>query len=227
VLCARLRLFGFVIALLLNGCATSQPHLWPPAVGERSYPIYVSLDTWHGMIGFHLDLSPGSASLKLGQNEFESSGDRRLPGGFEEWGYAERKWYIEGQQGIIGALRALLWPTEGTVEIGRHDQLWAYRTPQPPADMFVFNLTEEGLLRLRRHLMSTLAATKPIARIGSSFFYSSRRAYHLFYNCHHYVAHALREAGLPVAPLWAVTRTTLAMQLRRAQRTAEQPAPLP
>jgi hypothetical protein len=220
----RRALFGFVIALVLNGCAASQPGLWPPAAGERSYPIYVSLDTWHGMIGFDHGVSPGSV-LKLGPKEIESSGDNRLQ--YEEWGYAERKWYVEGQQGLIGALRALLWPTEGTVEIGRHDQLWAYRTPQPPADMFVFNLTEEGLLRLRRHLMSTLAATKPIARIGSSFFYSSRRAYHLFYNCHHYVAHALREAGVPVSPLWAVTRTTLAMQLRRAQRTAEQTAPLP
>jgi Protein of unknown function (DUF2459) len=225
VLCARRALSGFVIALVLNGCAASQPQLWPPAVGERSYPIYVSLDTWHGMIGFHPDLSPGSETLKLGQKDFEPSSDRR-PNRFEEWGYAERKWYVEGEQGIIGALRALLWPTEGTVEIGRHDQLWAYRTPQPPADIFVFNLTEQGLLSLHRHLISTLDKTKPIAKVGSSLFYPSRRAYHLFYNCHHYVAEALREAGLPVSPLWAITRATLAMQLRRVQRLAEQPARL-
>jgi hypothetical protein len=217
-------LFGFVLALVLNGCAALQPGLWPPASGERSYPIYISLDTWHGMIGFLPGVSPGLRILKLGPKEFESSGDDRSH--YEEWGYAERQWYVEGQQGVIGALRALLWPTEGTVEVGRHDQLWAYRTPQPPADIFVFNLTEEGLLRLQRYLVSSLEETKPIAKIGSSLFYPSRHDYYLFYNCHHYVAHALREAGLPVSPLWAITRSMLAVQLRRAQRFAGEPAQL-
>ncbi|MEX0806052.1 MAG: hypothetical protein WD688_22450 [Candidatus Binatia bacterium] len=49
-----------LLALLLNGCAAVQPDLWPPAAGEHTFPIYVSLDTWHGMIGFPftIDIEP-------------------------------------------------------------------------------------------------------------------------------------------------------------------------
>ncbi len=74
---------------------------------------------------------------------------------FEEWGYAERAWYLEGHQGITGVFRALFWPSEGVVEVADHEQLWADRTPQPPSDLFKFELTEEGYIRLRSHLQST------------------------------------------------------------------------
>jgi len=48
-----------LVTFLLNGCVSLQPRLWPPAAGERTYPVYVSLDTWHGMIGF-----PSNSAIK-------------------------------------------------------------------------------------------------------------------------------------------------------------------
>jgi len=217
-----------LLALLLNGCASVQPDLWPPAAGEHSYPIYVSLDTWHGMIGLPLTIdiergAGGSERQRLGST-FEASQSAVR---YEEWGYAERKWYVEGHQGIIGTLRALFWPTSGTVEIARYERLWASRTPQPPADLFLFHLSHDGWMRLRRHLLSTLAATEPIATVDRSEFYPSLRSYHIFHHCHHYVARALQEAGLPVSPFWAMNRTLLALQLGRAKRLAEEFMPLP
>lgn len=175
------------------------------------------------MIGFPRDISPELNILTSKENA-APAGDspKQVERFYEEWGYAERAWYVEGQQGISGMVRALFWPTPGTVEVAGYDRLWASRTPQPPADLFVFTLSGEGLVALRRHLLSTLEHTNPIASIGRSDFYPSRRAYHLFHHCHHYVARALREAGLPVSPFWAITRSTLAMQLRRAQRVAEE-----
>lgn len=76
-------------------------------------------------------------------------------------------------------------------------------------------------MRLRRHLLSTLAAAEPIATVDRSEFYRSLRDYHVFHHCHHYVARALQEAGLPVSPFWAMNRTLLALQLGRAKRLAE------
>jgi hypothetical protein len=154
--------------------------------------VVVSLDTWHAMIAFPLP-----------------------SGGFEEWGYAERAWYLEGRQGVSGVLRALLWPTAAVVEVTVSNRLWAQRTPQPPADVFVLRLGETGYRRLRDHLASTIGVAEPVVVIGESRFYTARRAYHVFHQCHQYAAGALAAAGLPVSVTFAFTRGALAAQLRR------------
>jgi len=181
------------------GCAAPVRGLWPPPTDAPVRTIYVSLDVWHAMIAFPTDTDGP---------------------GFEEWGYAEQAWYLEGRQGVTGALRALFWPTTGVVEVGRHDQVWAQRTPQPPSDLFTFRLSDQGYLQLRRHLHETIATTEPILTAGTTKFYPAKRPYHLFHQCHQYVALALQEAGLPTSVFWAFTRASLAMQLRRAERTA-------
>lgn len=91
--------------------------------------------------------------------------------GFEEWGYAERAWYLEDRRGLSGILRALLWPTVGVVEAGRYDRVWAQRTPQPPSELFVFRVSDEGYRRLRRHLQTTITSLEPVARNGRAAFY--------------------------------------------------------
>jgi hypothetical protein len=95
------------------------------------------------------------------------------------------------------------------------DRVWAERTPDPPADVFEFALTEVGHQRLREHLRSTVVPS-PGVEIGASRFYAARDPYHLFHTCHQYAAAALREAGLPLSPGLALSRGTLAAQLRRA-----------
>jgi hypothetical protein len=196
------RAAALLVLILAPGCATPRPGLWPPDAGQPTHTIRVSLDTWHAMIAFPLESQPGQPPL------------------FEEWGYAERGWYLEGRQGVSGALRALLWPSAGVVEVTISDRIWAERTPQPPADVFVFQLSETGYQRLRRHLRATIAADEPVAAFGTSRFYPARDAYHLFHQCHQYTARALQEAGLPVSAGAAFTRTSFAMQLERATRLA-------
>ena len=176
---------------LTGGCAGAGPTRLPrePEIGRI---VIVSVDTWHAMIAFPLS-----------------------NGGFEEWGYAEQAWYLEGRQGLTGALRALLWPTAAVVEVTVSDRLWAERTPQPPADMFLLMIGEAGYRRLRDHLASTIAVSEPVAVIDGSRFYRARHAYHLFHQCHQYAARALAAAGLPVAAASAFTRSAFAAQLRR------------
>ena len=189
-----------------SGCATSDPALWPPAPGTPTKEIYVSLDTWHAMIGFQKETTTPSPE----------------PVRFEEWGYAERAWYLEGKHGITGVLRALFWPSEGVVEIAEHDQLWADRTPQPPSDLFNFELSEEGYQRLRSHLQFSRESPKPVKAFTKSSFYQATDSYHVFHHCHQYVARALQTAGLPVSPFWAITRTGLASQLQEAQESGDE-----
>lgn len=176
---------------LVLGCAVQAP-LVPQREPETGRSIIVSVDTWHAMIALPLE-----------------------DGRYEEWGYAERAWYLEGRQGVSGALRALLWPTAGVVEVTVSDRLWAQRTPQPPADVFELWISEAGYRRLREHLASTIALAEPVAVIQGSRFYPARRSYHLFHQCHQYAARALAEAGLPVSPSLAFTRGAFSAQLRR------------
>jgi hypothetical protein len=162
--------------------------------------VIVSLDTWHAMMAF--PVHSGNASQN-GEQEYE------------EWGYAERAWYVEGKTGLSGVFRALLWPTDGVVEVGRHSAIWAERTPQPPAEVFVFQLEPEQYRQLRLFLESTRLSRTPLANFGGSGFYPSVRSYHVFHTCHQYAAHALQAAGLPLTPALALNRTILGWQLRR------------
>lgn len=183
--------------LLLSACASPVEGLWPAAPETETRTISVSLDTWHAMIALPSE---------------------RQAAGFEEWGYAERAWYLEDRRGVSGILRALLWPTEGVVEVGGYERVWANRTPQPPSELFTFRVSEEGYRRLHRHLRSTLSSAVSVASFGQSEFYPASRSYHLFHTCHQYAAQALREAGLPLSPSWAFNRTSFAWQLQRATK---------
>ncbi len=136
---------------------------------------------------------------------------------YEEWGYAEQGWYLEGRQGVTGVVRALFWPTAGVVEIGQQSRVWADRTPQPPSDRFTFHLSREGFQRLRQYLDASIGSPHPVLSVGDTRFFPAARAYHVFHQCHQYTALALREAGLPVSPFWAITRAFFAWQLRRAE----------
>ena len=195
--------------VLAAGCASSGNVPWPLAPGEPRHTILVSLDTWHAMIAFPLPEGGGSG------------GTRR----FEEWGYAEQAWYLEGRQGVSGALRALLGPSAAVVEVTVSDRIWAERTPQPAAETFMFEIGAPGYEGLRAYLRTSIADPEPIAVLGGSAFYRARRSYHLFHQCHQYAAQALRAAGIPTSPAWALTRGLFAAQLRQAARESGSPDP--
>lgn len=218
----------FLVNALLTACALPVEELWPPPPDSAVRTIYISLDTWHAMIAFPLSEEMTVQSELQADHPFprSSSMDLALSSThterFEEWGYAEQAWYLEDRRGPSGALRALFWPTAGVVEVGQFDQVWAKRTHQPPSDLFIFQVSEEGYRRLRHHLDATIADRQPVAIGGSSLFYPATRSYHFFHTCHQYAAHSLREAGLPLSPFWAFSRSSFTWQLRRAAQISKQ-----
>src|SRR5437879_11889410 len=117
---------------------------------------------------------------------------------------------------MTGSLPRLIGSNPGVVAIGRHELVCAARTPQPPAETFIFRLSEAGYLRLRRHLLSTIGAANPVLVVDRVKFYPSKRPYHLFHQCHQYAAEALRAAGLPLSTWWPSTRTHFPVHPRRA-----------
>jgi Protein of unknown function (DUF2459) len=178
-----------------------------------SIPIVVSLDAAHSMIA--LPVEAPVVHVRGGHAVTGTDGAPGEPRVYEEWGYAERAWYLEKRQGFTGVLRALLWPTEGVVEVGIHESIWAERTQKPPVEAFRFQISEAGYRSLLSYLRATIASEEPVGIVGNSRFCVARRSYHLFHHCHHYTAKGLREAGLPI-PMWrALNRYIFARQLRR------------
>jgi uncharacterized protein DUF2459 len=189
--------------------ARSDPMLW----NLDSISIVVSLDAAHSMIALPVEAS----MLYVNGGHGGVVGTDDVPGeprAYEEWGYAERAWFLEKRQGFTGVLRALFWPTEGVVEVGIHQSTWAERTQKPPVEAFRFQISKTGYLKLRSYLRATIASEKPVGIVGNSRFCVARSSYHLFHHCHHYTAKGLREAGLPI-PIWgALNRYIFAKQLR-------------
>jgi hypothetical protein len=185
----------------------------PELQTRDSIPIVVSLDAAHSMIAL-----PVESSVFHVRGDHAVTGTDGAPGEprvYEEWGYAERAWYLEKRQGFTGVLRALLWPTEGVVEVGIHESIWAERTQKPPVEAFRFQISEAGYRNLRSYLRATIASEEPVGIVGNSRFCVARPSYHLFHHCHHYTAKGLREAGLPI-PMWGVlNRYIFVKQLRR------------
>ena len=176
-------------------------------------PIFVSLDAAHSMIAL-----PVEAPVFYVRGDNGVTGTDGAPGEprvYEEWGYAERAWYLEKRQGFTGVLRALLWPTAGVVEVGILGSIWAERTQKPPVEAFRFQISDVGYRSLRSYLRATIASEEPVGIVGNSRFCVARLSYHLFHQCHHYTAKGLREAGLPISMPRALTRNGFAKQLRR------------
>jgi hypothetical protein len=178
-----------------------------------SIPIVVSLDAAHSMIALPVEASV--FHISGGHGVRGTNGAPGAPRVYEEWGYAERAWYLEKRQGFTGVLRALLWPTEGVVEVGIHESIWAERTQKPPVEAFKFQISEFGYRSLRSYLRATIASEEPVGIVGNSRFCVARSSYHLFHHCHHYTAAGLREAGLPISMSGTFTRAGFAKQLRR------------
>ena len=185
----------------------------PEPQTSDSISIVVSLDAAHSMIALPVEVP--ESDVRGSHSVTGTNGAPKESRAYEEWGYAERAWYLEKRQGFIGVLRALLWPTEGVVEVGIHQSIWAERAQKPPVEAFKFEISKAGYRRLRSYLRATIASEEPVGIVGNSRFCIARSPYHFFHHCHHYTAKGLREAGLPISMSRTLTRDSFAKQLRR------------
>ena len=124
-------LLAATLATFVNGCAQPIERLWPPPPGMATHQIVVSVDSWHSVIGVWPRSGPGSQE----------------PGAIQEWSYAERGYYLEGDMGSSSTIRAIFWPSAGVVAVRDGGPPWSERTPQPPARQWRFTNTSLALSR--------------------------------------------------------------------------------
>jgi hypothetical protein len=199
-------------AIATIGCAGGGVP-WSPKPGQPAEHVIVYRDHYHGTLGL-----PGGAK------------------GIEEWAYGERVWIVdERDQGDFynrqsvaassGALRALFWPNRGVVELTEGGPAYDARNSTGTLTTWRIPITPEGLAVMRRFLDASIQSRQAILVDGCQSYYPSAARYHVFNNCNHYIAEALRAGGVPIHPSWCLLPAGLWMQLGGvADQTSKRPA---
>jgi hypothetical protein len=136
-----------------------------------------------------------------------------------ELGWGEREYYPRDEPGVLRGLRALLLPSQSTINVipitGTLDRVLS------KSEIVELRVTEAAFMRMVQFVRQSHELGedgKPIViRSGvnqAGRFYGSSRTFHAFENCNVWVARALESAGVPVNPRAAVTAGMLLRQVR-------------
>ena len=185
--------------------------LYPPRPGDATVTVHVVRHGWHTGLVIPRDRIPPEAWPEHA---------RFPPARFLEVGWGDRAFYQSPDAGIRLALEASL-ASEGSV-------LHVVGLDRPPEERFAHAeiipvvLSARGADALARFVSRTYArdATGEPINLGSglypgSRFYAATGRYSLVYTCNSWIAEALRAAGCPITPTWALTASNLIFQTRR------------
>ncbi|MGH7152159.1 MAG: hypothetical protein ACREIU_15745, partial [Planctomycetota bacterium] len=109
------------------------------------------------------------------------------------------------------------WPTASVLGCEERDSPPWRRHPEEQVERWSFVVSGRGLEELHAYLDSERGPPLP----DPPGWNDGTHAYHLFHQCHHVTAGALRAAGLPIAPWWCLTGGLIRLQLNRIRRFHE------
>jgi uncharacterized protein (TIGR02117 family) len=143
-----------------------------------------------------------------------------------EVGWGDRDFYQAAEFSWSIALKAALWPTPSVLHIvGFNGPVTGYF---PHSEVLEVELSQRGFDRLSGFVHEHFdrkgaprAAPLGPGLYGKSAFYPARAKFHLFNTCNVWTARALRTAGLPVTPFYAITTDGVMSQVRQAGKTLQ------
>ena len=206
-----LRLTGVALTLLLTACLSPVDELYPADPALRPAPIYLTAHGWHVGIVIQADRIlprlPPSA---------------HYPGGrWLEFGWGDADYYPNPDPGLDVLLKAALLPTGSVMHIVGFDLPVQQRFPR--SESVALQLSEAGMQALATFLATRLqtddqgqAIYQQTGLYGESAFFAARGIYMLPHTSNLWSARALRAAGLPITPIYAVTQSNLIWQAEQA-----------
>ena len=147
-------------------------------------------------------------------------GRRFAAAGFLEVGWGDRAFYQAPDAGVGLAVKAAFASEGSVLHVTGLDRA-------PPeqlagADVVPVVLSARGAEALARFVSDAYArdaADRPMdlgpGLYPGSRFYAATGRYSLLYTCNSWIAAALRAAGCPITPAWALTASNLVFQARR------------
>lgn len=206
----------FALILLASGCATPANRGDAPTLETQApHHIYVVRHGWH--TGIVVRAAEVPADAWPARRDFADAE-------FLEVGWGDREYYQASDPTIWLGLRALLWPTPGVLHVAAFSGLVErYFAAHAIVELRV---APHGFARLVAAIGTSHeldASGRPIplgpGLYGTSRFYASREAFHLFRTCNVWTANILREAGVNVEPALSHSAGSLFAQLQPHGRT--------
>jgi uncharacterized protein (TIGR02117 family) len=201
-----------LLALVLAAAACLGPvqRLYPPRAGEPVHEVWVVDHGWHTA----LVLRAGDVPAGLWPERADFAGARYL-----EVAWGDRDFYT-APRGTLGLALRAAFASQGSVlhVVGFAEPVSRYFAG---GEVVEIALSRPGLEALVRFIDAAHArgGAERAPRLagglyGDSGFYPAAAPYHLFSTCNTWIASALRAAGAPITPLWAVTAGGVLRQVR-------------
>jgi uncharacterized protein (TIGR02117 family) len=185
--------------------------MYPPGPDAPTEPVWVIDHGWH--TGLVMGRSAIPAGLLPEQDDFPLA--RAL-----EVGWGDADFYRASEPGIWAALRAAVASRASVIHMvglpTRPEEIFAgsgivqIRLSRPGFEALV-RFVDDGFDREGRPRAAMLGR----GLYGTSAFYPARGDYHLLHTCNTWIARALRAAGVPITPVYAMTAGNLMWQVRR------------
>jgi uncharacterized protein (TIGR02117 family) len=203
-----------VVAMMLGGCLASVDGLCPPGPGGPTVPVWIVNHGMHtGIVVARRDVSPA----------VWPEHDVFAPFEYVEVGWGDQEYYQADRKTWSMALRAAFASSGSVLHVAGFSG--------SPAEVFhgaeiiELPLSRRGFDALTRFIHETYARStggRPIRLgpgvYGNSAFFLARRGYHILDNCNTWTARALRAAGCPITPLYAISAGNVMYQARRMTR---------
>ncbi|MCH6572946.1 MAG: DUF2459 domain-containing protein [Proteobacteria bacterium] len=208
---SRIRIWILFLAASCGACTASPREAPAPGESAPSKTIYLVSHGWHA--GIVLQRAEIADSVWPTPVDFPDAQ-------YLEVGWGDMDYYQtpDPHQGLI--LKAALLPTASVLHIvGFSGPVPAYF---PYSEIIRIELSSAGFEHLSHTIAESFARDEAgnttslgPGLYGNSRFYLSRESYHLFNTCNVWVARALRTAGLPTTPAWAISVENLMSQARK------------
>ena len=190
-----------LLALATAACGAATSSVWPPSGQDRLKEVWLVRHGWHTRVAVaRADVDP---SIWPESGEL---GDVR----YLEVGWGDRDFYPNRSPSLWDAIDPIIRCTPAALHVGGFDRPPAESLPDTP--IVRIRVSAEGFARLTRFIHEHyvhLGDGAPVRiRPGfypRSWFYLARGRYHVLANSNSWTLRALRAAGAPVTPWWAVT----------------------
>ena len=207
---ARFYSLVILLVLLIAGCSTRVELVSATEAEAAPKVIYVVSHGWHtGIVIARADLPDDWPGLQ----DFARSD-------YLEFGWGDAEYYPAEEGTVWLALTALFWPTPSVLHVaGITGSVTAFF---PKSKLVRIRLLDSAFVRMQQFIRDTYwlgaeGRAIPVAAglYGEGKFYRARGKFYFPKMCNYWTLSALREAGLPVIPLLAVTGGSVLSQVER------------
>jgi uncharacterized protein (TIGR02117 family) len=208
-----------LLAFLVVACATPIAELSYRGEGDKAGRLFIVNHGWHsGIVMKKADIPEG---VLPEVNHF-------LDAEYLEIGWGDWDYYQAPNPGLGLALKAAFWSSRSVLYVAGFEG--AVKNYFPESEVNEIVLSDEAFQRLIQFISGTFSRSDAAAPVKAepgpypnSRFYSARGKFHFFRTCNTWVAEALRSAGLPITPAYAVTAGNLSYQIKRLGAVKKDP----